>query len=101
MGGALLSLSSYAGRGIAGLVEEERLCRKDQCLILRPSNAVVEASDYLSSKHDWLQLDEETTSEISRVVYEPRSVSCQSMSPGQNEVSADVNAHPEATVSEV
>lgn len=73
--GALLSLSTSAGRALAGFVEEERYCREDQRLILRPSNAVVEASDYLSSRHDWLQLDEETTSEMSRVVYEPSSMS--------------------------
>jgi len=85
--GALLSLSSGAARGLAGQVEEERYGQKDQCLILRPSNAVVEASDYLSSQHDWLQLEEETTSAISRVVYEPRS--------------ASLSIAPEATVSEV
>merc|ERR1712232_419446 len=94
--GALLSLSSSAGRGLAGHVEEERYEHKDQCLILRPSNAVVEASDYLSSQHDWLQLEEETTSGISRLVYEPSSASSGLF---ENEVSADVDAHPKATVS--
>ena len=27
-----------------------------ESLVLRPSNGVVEASDYLTEKHDWLQL---------------------------------------------
>ena len=26
------------------------------CQVLRPSNGVTEASDYLTNKHDWLQL---------------------------------------------
>ena len=42
-----------------------------QRLTLRPSNGVVEASDYLSSKHDWLQIEEETTSPLRRCVYDP------------------------------
>merc|ERR1712048_431033 len=40
-------------------------------LVLRPSNGVLEASDYLSPKHDWVQLEEETTEPIQRVVYQP------------------------------
>merc|ERR1712232_1262008 len=30
-------------------------------LVLRPSNGVLEASDYLSHKHDWVQMEVETT----------------------------------------
>mmetsp|Transcript_96248 Transcript_96248/g.170941 ORF Transcript_96248/g.170941 Transcript_96248/m.170941 type:complete len:85 (+) Transcript_96248:308-562(+) len=40
-------------------------------LVLRPSNAVVEASDYLTSKHDWLQMTEELTDPLHRVLYVP------------------------------
>lgn len=40
-------------------------------LVLRPSNGVVEASDYLSLKHDWVQTEEEITEPLHRAVYEP------------------------------
>eukprot|EP00933_Yihiella_yeosuensis_P035263 TRINITY_DN28784_c0_g3_i3.p1 TRINITY_DN28784_c0_g3~~TRINITY_DN28784_c0_g3_i3.p1 ORF type:complete len:455 (+),score=101.41 TRINITY_DN28784_c0_g3_i3:36-1400(+) len=40
-------------------------------LVLRPSNAVVEASDYLSPEHDWHQEHEEITEPIRRCVYIP------------------------------
>lgn len=42
-------------------------------LVLRPSNGVVEASDYLSRKHDWVQTEEEITEPLHRVIYEPSS----------------------------
>ena len=41
-------------------------------LVLRPSNGVVEASDYLTNKHDWVQLEEEITPPLRRALYEPR-----------------------------
>lgn len=44
-------------------------------LVLRPSNGVVEASDYLSRKHDWVQTEEEITERLHRLVYEPSSCS--------------------------
>jgi len=40
-------------------------------LELRPSNGVCEASDYLSQKHDWLQLHPEVTMPLSRALYVP------------------------------
>jgi len=40
-------------------------------LLLRPSNGVCEASDYLSARHDWVQLQEEVTDPLPRVVYTP------------------------------
>merc|ERR1712228_40179 len=40
-------------------------------LVLRPSNGVVEASDYLSNRHDWVQLQEEVTAPLPRVMYIP------------------------------
>ena len=40
-------------------------------LVLRPSNGVVEASDYLTNKHDWVQLEDEVTPPIKRAVYTP------------------------------
>jgi len=42
-------------------------------LLLRPSNAIVEASDYLSHLHDWVQVSDEVTAPISRILYLPPS----------------------------
>jgi len=42
-------------------------------LALRPSNGVCEASDCLSKKHDWVQLQEEVTEPIQRALYVPAS----------------------------
>jgi len=41
-------------------------------LVLRPSNGVLEASDYLSDKHDWVQLEEEVTWGLRRCIYTPQ-----------------------------
>eukprot|EP00933_Yihiella_yeosuensis_P009309 TRINITY_DN11515_c0_g6_i1.p1 TRINITY_DN11515_c0_g6~~TRINITY_DN11515_c0_g6_i1.p1 ORF type:complete len:563 (-),score=78.15 TRINITY_DN11515_c0_g6_i1:437-2125(-) len=46
----------------------QRTCER---LVLRPSNGVVEASDWLSSRHDWVQLQEEITEPLLRVMYTP------------------------------
>merc|ERR1719329_1032247 len=43
-------------------------------MLLRPSNGVIEASDYLSPKHDWLQLADELTEPLRRAVYHPRPI---------------------------
>lgn len=40
-------------------------------LVLRPSNGVVEASDYLTNKHDWVQLEEEVTGPLKRALWRP------------------------------
>jgi hypothetical protein len=40
-------------------------------LLLRPSNGVCEASDYLSKRHDWVQLQSEITMPLSRALYVP------------------------------
>ena len=40
-------------------------------LELRPSNGVVEASDYLSHKHDWPQMEAEVVGPFRRVAYTP------------------------------
>ncbi|KAL1520740.1 hypothetical protein AB1Y20_022308 [Prymnesium parvum] len=44
-------------------------------LLLRPSNGVVEASDYLTIKHDWVQQEDEVTPPLRRALYEPASSS--------------------------
>ena len=53
-------------KAIVGAVAD----RRDR-LVLRPSNGVVEASDYLTPKHDWYQADEEVTAAFPRIVYHP------------------------------
>ena len=40
-------------------------------LVLRPSNGVLEASDYLTNKHDWVQMAEEVTGSLRRAVFTP------------------------------
>ena len=40
-------------------------------LDLRPSNGVVEASDYLTNKHDWIQMRDEVTPPLRRAVFTP------------------------------
>ena len=40
-------------------------------LVLRASNGVLEASDYLSPRHDWVQLSDERVGPFERAVYEP------------------------------
>jgi len=47
------------------------VCECCERLILRPSNGVVEASDYLSRKHDWVQLNEEVTEPLRRAKFTP------------------------------
>jgi len=42
-------------------------------IALRPSNGVCEASDFLTSKHDWVQVQEEVTEPIARALYAPAS----------------------------
>ncbi|CAK9111571.1 unnamed protein product [Durusdinium trenchii] len=40
-------------------------------ILLRPSHAIVEASDYLSYQHDWVQDKDEITEPIPRALYQP------------------------------
>ena len=64
--GAAQSILSTKGSSITGRLESVR-----DALILAPSTGVVEASDTLTAKHDWVQIDEEKTHPLSRVVYFP------------------------------
>eukprot|EP00854_Cymbomonas_tetramitiformis_P003409 gene3409-4288_t len=48
--------------------------RMQDRLVLRPSNGVVEASDYLSHKHDWPQMNEETTDTLLRTAFIPATL---------------------------
>ena len=72
-----LSVESFLGRQLAEVVtkhlgsgESDVAAVKDR-LVLRPSNGVVEASDYLSHKHDWVQMEEEVTQALDRALYTP------------------------------
>ena len=65
-GAAQSVLSTKGSSSVTGRLECVR-----EALILAPSTGVVEASDTLTAKHDWVQIDEETTPPLSRVVYFP------------------------------
>merc|ERR1719343_1653984 len=71
--GIVLSVGSHLGELVEMLAPRGSQtwfgCQED--LVLRPSNGVVEASDYLSDRHDWLQLEEECVSPGRRVLYIP------------------------------
>mmetsp|Transcript_24064 Transcript_24064/g.46949 ORF Transcript_24064/g.46949 Transcript_24064/m.46949 type:complete len:628 (+) Transcript_24064:161-2044(+) len=64
-----LLLEASKGRGTVKTTQHR--------VILRPSNGVMEASDYLSEKHDWVQIKEEITPAMSRVVYIPSGKSAE------------------------
>merc|ERR1712137_930442 len=49
-------------------------CVRRDRLVLRPSNGVLEASDYLSPKHDWVQLSQEVTEPLFRALYIPKGL---------------------------
>eukprot|EP00931_Biecheleriopsis_adriatica_P006461 TRINITY_DN10785_c0_g1_i3.p1 TRINITY_DN10785_c0_g1~~TRINITY_DN10785_c0_g1_i3.p1 ORF type:complete len:480 (-),score=100.06 TRINITY_DN10785_c0_g1_i3:27-1466(-) len=69
---ALLSLSDSAARDLQALdlLAVGALQSRTEKLVLRPSNGVVEASDYLGP-HDWLQQTEEIIGPFRRWVYDP------------------------------
>merc|ERR1719343_1769902 len=71
--GIVLSVGSHLGELVEMLAPRGSQtwfgCQED--LVLRPSNGVVEASDYLSDRHDWLQTEEEVVSPGPRVLYIP------------------------------
>mmetsp|Transcript_30986 Transcript_30986/g.86966 ORF Transcript_30986/g.86966 Transcript_30986/m.86966 type:complete len:473 (-) Transcript_30986:156-1574(-) len=56
-------VKEFGGTGAAAVASNR--------FMLRPSNGVVEASDYLSDKHDWVQLEEEVTHAMRRCIYTP------------------------------
>eukprot|EP00928_Gymnodinium_smaydae_P034280 TRINITY_DN24336_c0_g1_i2.p1 TRINITY_DN24336_c0_g1~~TRINITY_DN24336_c0_g1_i2.p1 ORF type:complete len:466 (-),score=86.39 TRINITY_DN24336_c0_g1_i2:120-1418(-) len=77
--GVSLSCDPALERGLAQLASERgfggSVKISNDRLVLRPSNGVVEASDYLSPKHDWAQLTEEVTDPLPRAVYYPAGLS--------------------------
>lgn len=70
-----LSVSDRLSRPLSFVVEEYAfeggVHMVEECLALRPSNGVLEASDYLSCRHDWVQLEEEVTEPMQRALYVP------------------------------
>ena len=58
--------SAAAALGLAG-----KMGAVNERLVLRPSNGVTEASDYLTHKHDWVQMEEEVTGPLRRAVFTP------------------------------
>lgn len=71
--GVALSVEGYHSRALSEMVGSRGTVREVRdALVLRPSNGVVEASDYLTNKHDWVQLQEEITPPLRRALYEPR-----------------------------
>lgn len=48
-----------------------RVYTTEERMLLRPSNGVIEASDELGSKHDWVQQTEEVTESLQRTLYVP------------------------------
>jgi hypothetical protein len=53
------------------LVSEETLGKTDVALLLKPSKGMLEASDTLTEKHDWIQEEDEIVEEIERIIYRP------------------------------
>eukprot|EP00928_Gymnodinium_smaydae_P063619 TRINITY_DN4713_c0_g1_i1.p1 TRINITY_DN4713_c0_g1~~TRINITY_DN4713_c0_g1_i1.p1 ORF type:complete len:593 (-),score=67.12 TRINITY_DN4713_c0_g1_i1:18-1796(-) len=72
--GVVLSCVSQLQRPLAELAQERGAAVRvsSDCMVLRPSNGVVEASDYLSPKHDWEQLTDEIVGPFTRALYIPR-----------------------------
>lgn len=75
--GVPLSVDPVLVRDLAAAVSEQSgqggIRLSCESIALRPSNGVCEASDYLSNKHDWVQLCEEVTEPLARARYTPSS----------------------------
>jgi len=71
--GVMLSCSAEWHHDVSALSQEAggSVSSRSDRILLRPSNGVVEASDYLSGKHDWVQLEDEIAEPGGRAVYEP------------------------------
>lgn len=68
-----MGLPLSIGAGYAGLLEglDIPFERVEKPLMLRASNGVYEASDTLSGKHDWPQMQDEMTEPLARLEYRP------------------------------
>lgn len=65
------ALDDVASATAAAEQDRGRVVESRDALVLRPSNGVVEASDYLTRKHDWVQMEEEVTPALRRAVWWP------------------------------
>lgn len=65
------SVSTALASVAASLDQSPVVVQVQERIVLRPSNGITEASDYLTNKHDWLQCEEEVTGAVLRVVYVP------------------------------
>jgi len=77
--GVGLSVESHLGSKLADVVTRllsaasTDVVQASDRLVLRPSNGVLEASDYLTNKHDWVQTEEEVTQPLRRAVFTPQA----------------------------
>jgi len=75
--GVGLSVESHLARELGAVVSEHlggaitEVTQVSDRLVLRPSNGVLEASDYLTDEHDWVQVDEQVTAPLRRAMYAP------------------------------
>ncbi|CAK0862006.1 unnamed protein product [Prorocentrum cordatum] len=70
--GLPLSVDTYMKQDLAQVAGERGTVRlTEDRLVLRPSNGVMEASDYLGDQHDWVQVEEEVTERLPRALFEP------------------------------
>eukprot|EP00440_Ansanella_granifera_P035121 gb/GFBE01038094.1/.p1 GENE.gb/GFBE01038094.1/~~gb/GFBE01038094.1/.p1 ORF type:complete len:529 (+),score=80.71 gb/GFBE01038094.1/:1-1587(+) len=70
-----LALEEQLQAVVSARSQECRVLQVSETFVLRPSNGVCEASDYLNSRHDWVQLSEEDTPVRHRVLYMPGNFS--------------------------
>merc|ERR1712151_1268684 len=81
-----LSVSAQLQQALSAIAKDMSCAgtvrKVQECLVLRPSNGVVEASDYLSSRHDWVQLEEEVTEPLKRALFVPAG--CAAHAPGDS-----------------
>ena len=75
--GVCLSVESHLARELGAVVSEHLggattdVTQVSDRLVLHPSNGVLEASDYLTDEHDWVQVDEQVTAPLRRAMYAP------------------------------
>jgi len=62
-------------KAVSSSRKEGQVMRSSEVFVLRPSNGVCEASDYLDTRHDWVQMEEEDTPLRERALYLPGKTS--------------------------
>lgn len=72
--GVALSIEAHLERALADAAQASgggTVASTSDAYVLRPSNGVLEASDYLTRKHDWVQMEEEVTTPLRRALFTP------------------------------